>query len=94
MVIGMKVTNANQHEIQDIILEHFVRFHKLIEMKYFCHQIFSSSKHYAISDSSPMDIANFQGHANIMNMMLEHFANQMMLSDNKETINSEFGYYQ
>ena len=41
-----------------------------------------------------MDIANFQGHANIMNMMLEHFANQMMLSDNKETINSEFGYYQ
>ena len=47
-----------------------------------------------IVDSSPMDAAMFQGHTHIMNMILEHFVHQMMLSDNKHGINAEFGYYQ
>ena len=47
-----------------------------------------------IVQSSPMDAAMFKGHTNIMNMILEHFVHQMMLSDNKDGVNAEFGYHQ
>ena len=41
-----------------------------------------------------MDIAFHQGNTNIMNMLIEHFVNQMELSGNMENIHAEFGYYQ
>ena len=47
-----------------------------------------------IVQSSPMDAAMFKGHTNIMNMILEHFVHQMMLSDNMDGVNAEFGYHQ